>query len=105
LFADQEPGEWRRAMSPETARDLAKVMELGVQVGWASTSAIPGVRVGAKTGSAEVTAEDSPHALFIAYAPIEAPQIAVVVIKERAGSGSQQAGPVARQVIEAWLTR
>jgi len=105
LFSDQEPGEWRRAMSAETAWKMAQVMELGVEVGWASTTAIPGVRVGAKTGSAEVTAEDSPHALFIAYAPVEAPEIAVVVIKERAGSGSQQAGPVARQVIEAWLSR
>ncbi len=105
LFLHEEPSEWRRAMSPETARELAEVMEHGVEVGWASTVAIPGVRVGGKTGSAEVISEEAPHALFIAYAPIEAPQIAVVVIKERAGSGSQQAGPVARQVIEAWLAR
>jgi cell division protein FtsI/penicillin-binding protein 2/cell division protein FtsW (lipid II flippase) len=103
LFLDDETTEWRRPVSPKTARALREAMEYGVEVGWASTVAIPGIRVGGKTGSAEVVVEESPHALFIAFAPVGDPSIAVVVIKERAGSGSQQAGPVAKRLIEAWL--
>ncbi len=103
LFLDDEPDEWRRAVSPETAWAMREVMRHSVDVGWASTAAISGVAVGGKTGSAEVVVEESPHALFIAFAPVDEPGIAVVVLKERAGSGSQQAGPVARAIIEAWI--
>lgn len=44
-----------------------------------------------------------PHALFIAFAPIEDPKIAVAVIVEHAGGGSSVASPIARAVIDAYL--
>src|SRR5699024_2914960 len=44
-----------------------------------------------------------PHALFIAFAPIEDPQIAVAVVVEHGGGGSSVAGPIARQVIDSYL--
>ncbi|MEX2372866.1 MAG: penicillin-binding transpeptidase domain-containing protein, partial [Dehalococcoidia bacterium] len=105
LFLHEDPSEWRTAMSPATAREVASMMEYGVQAGWASTAAIPGVRVAGKTGSAEVAEGESSHALFIAFAPVEAPTIAVAVVKEFAGAGSREAGPVAKAVIEAWLAQ
>jgi penicillin-binding protein 2 len=43
------------------------------------------------------------HALFVAFAPIDEPRIAVAVIVENGGSGSGVAGPVALEVIEAYL--
>lgn len=43
------------------------------------------------------------HALFIAFAPVEEPQIAVAVLVEHGGSGSAAAAPIARQVLDAWL--
>ena len=43
------------------------------------------------------------HALFIAFAPVTAPEIAVAVIVENGGSGSGVAGPVARTVIATYL--
>ncbi|MCC6238245.1 MAG: penicillin-binding protein 2, partial [Dehalococcoidia bacterium] len=103
LFPRAEPSEWRRALSPEVARDLAQVMEYSVQSGWASTAAIPGVRVAGKTGSAEVGEGEASHAVFIAFAPVDDPRVAVAVLKERAGAGSSQAGPVVRAIIEAAL--
>ena len=44
------------------------------------------------------------HGLFVAFAPIEAPSIAVAVIVEN-GGGSSAAYPVARSVIDAWLSK
>jgi penicillin-binding protein 2 len=43
------------------------------------------------------------HALFIAFAPVDEPRIAVAVIVENGGSGSSAAAPIARQVIDAYL--
>lgn len=42
------------------------------------------------------------HALFIAFAPIDDPKIAVAVLVEHGGGGSSVAGPIARQVIDAF---
>ncbi|MGD9020198.1 MAG: penicillin-binding protein 2 [Lysobacterales bacterium] len=43
------------------------------------------------------------HALFIAFAPVEAPRIAVAVVVEHGGAGSRVAAPVARATLDAWL--
>jgi penicillin-binding protein 2 len=71
-----------------------------------------------KSGTAQVIAmaqdeeapddEDVPehhqdHALFIAFAPLENPRIAVAVIVENGGSGSRTAAPIVRQVIDYYL--
>ncbi len=43
------------------------------------------------------------NALFIAFAPVEDPKIAVAVFVEHGESGSSIAGPIARQIIDAYL--
>ncbi len=43
------------------------------------------------------------HALFIAFAPVENPQIAVAVIVENGGHGGSVAGPIAGKVIDYYL--
>jgi len=53
-------------------------------------------------------AEDLPkelrnHALFIAFAPAEKPEIAVVVVAEHGSSGSKAAAPIAKNIIDAYL--
>ncbi|MEM7562943.1 MAG: penicillin-binding protein 2 [Pseudomonadota bacterium] len=79
----------------------------------------PGVqyKIAGKTGTAQVfeIAQDEEydeetvadklkdHALFISYAPAEAPQIAVAVIVENGGSGSSVAAPIARKIMDAYL--
>lgn len=74
-------------------------------------------RTGGKTGTAQVyqlnrnkdydeseLAENlRDHALFIAFAPVGAPRIAIAVIVEHGGAGSKAAAPVARATLDAWL--
>ncbi|MGM0985660.1 MAG: penicillin-binding protein 2 [Pseudomonadota bacterium] len=43
------------------------------------------------------------HALFMAFAPVEDPQIAVAVIVENAGGGSTHAAHLAKAMTDAWL--
>ena len=43
------------------------------------------------------------HALFIAFAPVNDPRIAVAVIAEHGGGGSATAAPLARKVMDAYL--
>ncbi len=45
------------------------------------------------------------HALFIAYAPFDHPAIVVAVVVEHGGGGSREAAPVAKSVIDAWLSQ
>ncbi len=50
-----------------------------------------------------VEEEDKDNALFIAFAPAEDPKIAVAVYVEHGNGGSGVAGPIARQIIDAYL--
>ena len=43
------------------------------------------------------------HSLYAAFAPAEAPEIAVAVIVENAGFGAAHAAPIARRVFDYWL--
>ncbi len=45
------------------------------------------------------------HALFVGFAPIENPQVAVSVIVENAGSGSAKAAPLARQLLDVYFEK
>ncbi len=58
-----------------------------------------------KTGTAQAGGDGTlpPFAWFAAYAPMDSPQIAVVVVVENAGEGSGVAAPIARQVLEAYF--
>jgi penicillin-binding protein 2 len=78
---------------------------------------VPGIRVAGKTGTAqvvglehtediedhEITLRHRDHAWFAAFAPAEAPEIAVAVIVEHGGHGSSAAGPVAQKVLAAYF--
>jgi penicillin-binding protein 2 len=60
------------------------------------------IAVAGKTGTAE-SGQEEPHAWFAAYAPAEAPEIAVVAIVEHSGEGSSFAAPLVRKVVEAYF--
>lgn len=58
--------------------------------------------VAAKTGTAEVSGHDN-HAVFVAFAPYDNPEIAVAVVMEFAGHGGTAAGPVAEDMLAAYF--
>jgi penicillin-binding protein 2 len=43
------------------------------------------------------------HGLFIAFAPVEHPEIAIAVVVENGGGGARAAAPVARKVLDAYF--
>ncbi|HUE17048.1 MAG TPA: penicillin-binding transpeptidase domain-containing protein [Planctomycetaceae bacterium] len=61
------------------------------------------IAIAGKTGTAQVSAGQADHAWFAGYAPADKPRIAFAVVLEHAGSGGKAAGPVARQLVEAFL--
>ncbi|MDA3903787.1 MAG: penicillin-binding protein 2 [Desulfuromusa sp.] len=44
-----------------------------------------------------------PHALFLAYAPAEKPEIAIAVVVEHGRSGGSAAGPIVKQIIQRYM--
>jgi penicillin-binding protein 2 len=56
-----------------------------------------------KYNEADVAERLRDHALFIAFAPADAPKLAVAVLVENGRSGSGTAAPVARKVFDALL--
>src|SRR5690606_17740312 len=59
---------------------------------------------GSKYKASEVDERLRDHALFMAYAPVEHPQIALALIVENGGWGATVAAPVARRIFDYWLT-
>src|SRR5690606_8438054 len=59
---------------------------------------------GAKYKASAVDERLRDHALFMAYAPVENPQLAVALIVENGGWGATVAAPIARKVFDYWLS-
>ena len=53
----------------------------------------------------EIPEEFRDHALFIAFAPVGSPEIALAVIVENGGSGSTTAAPIARELLDHYFRR
>ncbi|MBD8525174.1 penicillin-binding protein 2 [Pseudomarimonas arenosa] len=61
-------------------------------------------RVGDQAIDLDLLPFDLRHrALFVCFAPADAPTIALAVVVESGGSGSRAAAPVARKILDAWL--
>jgi len=70
--------------------------------GTGHASAVYGVAVAGKTGTAQ-NPHGHDHAVYIAYAPADAPTICCAIVMENAGHGGTFAAPVARQVFSAYF--
>lgn len=97
------PHELGRAVQPDVAAELTRMMQSVVTNGTGTAAQIPGVSVAGKTGTAENQPGQPTHAWFIGFAPAQNPQVAVAVFVEHGGVGGVTAAPIARQVMQAVL--
>jgi penicillin-binding protein 2 len=118
----------RRYIEPELVRqtafkkdnvELVKRAMAGVNKEGTGARAFAGAQYtsGGKTGTAQVVAmkqnekydeakvaeRHRDHSLFIAFAPLESPKIALAVIVENGGFGARAAAPIARTVLDYFL--
>lgn len=63
-----------------------------------------GKDVGCKTGTAETGDGETTHAWFVAFAPVDFPEIVATVLVEKGGEGSYVAGPIAREIFDYWFS-
>jgi peptidoglycan glycosyltransferase len=89
-------------ISADVAADVRQLMVAVVERGTGTAAALPDVQVAGKTGTATNPAGRS-HAWFVAFAPADAPRVAVAIVVENAGYGGAVAAPIARRVIAAAL--
>jgi peptidoglycan glycosyltransferase len=104
LILAHSPRSIRTAMSHETARTMKANMAAVAQYGFGKSVddyTPPGVLVGGKSGTAEHVPGATPHAWFIAVAPLDAPRYAVAVMIEGGGEGSGVGAELAGRVLAA----
>lgn len=120
-----KPRKPRRARSLGISKESLELVQKGMSAvtnepgGTAYWTRIPdkGMEMAGKTGTSQVRRiskaeratgvkrnEDLPwelrdHALFVAYAPVDAPRYAIAVVVEHGGGGSRAAAPIAKDVL------
>ncbi len=85
-----------------TARGIGRGLEYRM-AGKTGTAQVVGIKQGEEYDASLLDLQQRDHALFIAFAPIEAPKIAVAVVVENGEAGSTTAAPMARAVIDHYL--
>jgi penicillin-binding protein 2 len=105
-------------ISPENWSLIQQGLEGTVVYGTATRAQVAGVRVAGKTGTAQFCDDiarqmgicregfaQPTHAWFMAYAPVENPQIALIVFIYNGGEGSKTAVPVAQEILNWYFHR
>ncbi len=85
-----------------TARKIGEGLDYEI-AGKTGTAQVFGLKEEEKYDAEKLAEKLRDHSLFIAFAPIGKPRIAVAVIVEHGGSGSAVAAPIARTIVDAYL--
>jgi penicillin-binding protein 2 len=123
IVTDTPPTPVRRQVTVSEA-NLALIREsleavVGEPGGTGGRSRVQGIRVAGKTGTAQVVrlkhTEDleeheipmkyRDHAWFVAFAPVESPEIVVAVVAEHGGHGGSAAAPIAQKVLAKYFEK
>jgi penicillin-binding protein 2 len=107
----RDPADWDVAvqgmvavMQGGTASRAAAGAEYSI-AGKTGTAQVFSIAQNARYDESAISERLRDHAWFIAFAPVEDPRIAVVVLVENGRSGSGTAAPIARSVMDAYLLR
>ncbi len=101
--------------SPANITLVQEALAAVVRGGTGRRAWLPQVQVAGKTGTSQVVSLEKEksgrhirrfqnHALFVAYAPVDYPQVAVAVIVEHGGQGGEVAAPLARRVLATYFS-
>ena len=71
--------------------------------GKSGTAQVVSIAQDEKYDEVELEERQRDHALFVAFAPLDDPRIAVALIVENGESGSSVAAPIAKAIMDAWL--
>ncbi len=85
-----------------TARKIGKGSPYRI-AGKTGTAQVIGIKQGQSYDEKRIAKRFRDHALFIAFAPVEDPRIAVAVVAENGGGGSRTAAPIAKKVLDFYL--
>jgi penicillin-binding protein 2 len=85
-----------------TARGIGKDSPYKI-AGKTGTAQVYGLKEEEKYDAAAIDEKLRDHALFIAFAPVDDPKIAIAVIVENGGGGGSVAAPIARAIMDAYL--
>jgi len=111
VLDETQPDRIGQAVPPQVASTLTDLM-IGAENRTQGGGKITGVQIAAKTGTAEHGTDPKatpPHNWYVAFAPAEAPKIAVAVVVENGGdrsleaTGGSRAAPIGRAAIAAGL--
>ena len=110
IIKEVEPTVKRQVISAETSATMCKLMEGVVTKGTGTRAAVPGYRVGGKSGTSQKLDsknEGARIASFVAVAPIETPRLAVLICLDEphswTTSGGALSGPVCAEILQKAL--
>ena len=110
IVEEYEPTLVRQVISEQTSKTVVEILETVVSDGSGRTAAVPGYRIGGKTGTSEklddVNEEGKVEnyvSSFLAVAPIEDPQIVVLLLLDEAQMENPYGSVVAAPVVGAML--
>ncbi|WP_426153300.1 penicillin-binding protein 2 [Pseudomonas sp. DC3000-4b1] len=107
----RDPGEWEQVNRGMQAvlhdpRGIARQSAVGAQyriAGKSGTAQVVAIRQGERYNREKTLERNRDNALFVGFAPAENPKIVVAVMIENGEAGGRVAGPVVREVLDAWL--
>jgi penicillin-binding protein 2 len=85
-----------------TARSINPGLEYHV-AGKTGTAQVFGIKQDEEYNAEDITELLRDHALFVAFAPVESPEIAIALIVENGGSGGAVAAPIARKLLDEYM--
>ena len=94
------------AMNGVTLEGTSRAAFLGAgyqSAGKTGTAQAIGLKAGEKYSSIKADERKRDHSLYVAFAPVDQPRVALAVIVENAGFGSTSAAPIARRVFDYLL--
>ncbi|MDY7560837.1 penicillin-binding protein 2 [Pseudomonas sp. 10B1] len=104
--ADWEQVNHGMQMVMHDPRGIARAAAVGVQyriAGKSGTAQVVAIKQGERYNRLKTLERNRDNALFVGFAPAEKPKIVVSVMIENGEAGGRVAGPVVRQILDAWL--